>query len=215
MRGAVRGAARGEPLPFESEFLDGPDDDVVPKAAYLQEARSWLFGIRRPPAPVPPAGRMVRGYHLSPVDGLAPLSDGRPEVDLPPPDELADLLAAAELLDPADGRYVSGGGDWFQLHRIDENHALLVVCDVEDTETYFGAAVSYFAAEEETDLLAGVPRWWVDLVHERHPGALSVDAGFDPITIVCGWDGRGWTKAVGAPPPVLLDSFLDPDDEDV
>lgn len=212
-RGAVRGSARGEPLPFEQSFLDGPADEVFPRFAYLREARSWLFAISPSPRPVPPAATVVRGYYLGPVDGPLPLADGRPEVDLPPPDELAGLLAGAELLDERDGRYVAGGGDWFQLHRVDADHALLVGCDVEDTETFFAAAVSFFTADDETDLLAAVPEWWTDLVRTRHPGAFSTDAGFDPITIVCGWDGRGWTKAVGAPDPVLLHHFLEPDDD--
>ena len=122
-------------------------------------------------------------------------------------------MDGAQLLDCGGGRYDTGGGDWFQLHRIDDDHALLVGYDSEDHETFFGAAVSYFDEEEETDLLAGAPDWWVDLVRERHPGAVSEDAEFDPISIVCGWDGRRWTKAVGAPPPVLLVSVLDPDEE--
>lgn len=212
-RGVVRGAARGEPLPFEQPFLDGPDDEVFPRLPYLREARSWLFALSLPPRPVPPAATVVRGYLLGPVDGPLPLADGRPLVELPPPDELAELLAGAELLDERDGRYEAGGGDWFQLHRVDAEHALLVGCDVEDTETRFGAAVASFAAEDETDLLAGVPPWWTDLVHERHAGAFTTATGFDPITIVCGWDGRQWTKAVGAPDPVLLYHFLEPGDD--
>ncbi|MDU0291159.1 hypothetical protein [Saccharothrix longispora] len=56
------------------------------------------------------------------------------------PDEPADLLAGAELLDEDDGRYVAGGGDWFRLHRVDADRALLVGCDLEDTETFFAAA---------------------------------------------------------------------------
>jgi hypothetical protein len=161
---------------------------------------------------VAPAATVVRGYVLGPVDGPLPLADGRPVVELPPPDELADLLAGAESLDERDGRHVGGGGDWFQLHRVDADHALLVGCDVEDTETFFGAAVSHFAAEDETDLLAGVPGWWADLVRTRHPGAFSTGTGFDPVNIVCGWDGRRWTKAIGAPDPVLLYYFLEPGD---
>lgn len=212
-RGAVRGSARGALLPFEQPFLDGADDEVFPRSEYLREARSWLFGISRPPSKVPPAARVVRGYYLGPADGPLPLADGRPVVELPPPDELADLLAGAELLDERDGRYVGGGGDWFQLHRVDADHALLVGCDVEDTETYFAAAVTWFGMEDETDLLAGVPEWWADLVHTRHAGAFTTGTGFEPVTIVCGWDGRGWTKAIGAPDPVLLYHFLEPDED--
>lgn len=212
-RGAVRGSARGEPLPFEQPFLDGAGDEVFPRSEYLREARAWLFAISYPARPVPPAAMVVRGYYLGPVDGPLPLVDGRPEVELPPPDELAGLLAGAELLDERDGRYVAGGGDWFQLHRADADHALLVGCDVEDTETFFGAAVPYFGASDETDLLAGVPGWWADLVRTRHAGAFLTDTGFDPINILCGWDGRGWTKAIGAPDPVLLHHFLEPDDD--
>ena len=158
-RGAVRGSARGAPLPFEQPFLDGSDDEVFPRFRYLQEARSWLFAISSPPRRgVPPAAMMVRGYLLGPVDEPLPLADGRPVVDLQPPDELADLLAGAEFLDEHDGRFVAdGSGDWFQLHRVDADHALLVGWDAEDTETFFGAAVSYFSASEETDLLAGAP----------------------------------------------------------
>jgi hypothetical protein len=163
---------------------------------------------------VPPAATVVRGYLLGPVDGPLPLVDGRPVVELPPPDELADLLAGAELLDESDGRYVAGGGDWFQLHRVDAEHALLVGYDVEDTETRFAAAVTLFLGSDETDLLAGVPQWWTELVRTRHSGAFSTDtAEFDPINLLCGWDGRQWTKAVGAPSPVLLYDFLE-DDED-
>ena len=214
-RGDVRGSARGEPLPFEEPFLDGPDDEVFPRLPYLQEARSWLFGISRSPRPVPPAARVVRGYYLGPVDGPLPLADGRPVTELPPPDELAGLLAGAEYLDEHDGRYVGAGGDWFQLHRVDAEHALLVGRDVEDTETFFGAAVSTFIADYETDLLADVPEWWADLVRTRHAGAFETGAAFDPISIVCGWDGRQWTKAVGAPDPVLLYHFLESDEDDV
>ena len=215
-RGVVRGSARGAPLPFEESFLDGSDDEVFPSFRYLQEARSWLFAISSPPRRgVPPAAMMVRGYLLGPVDEPLPLADGRPVVDLQPPDELADLLAGAEFLDEHDGRYVAdGSGDWFQLHRVDADHALLVGWDAEDTETFFGAAVSYFSASEETDLLAGVPEWWADLVRTRHAGAFSTDAGFDPINIVCGWDGRQWTKAIGAPDLVLLYQFLEPEEDD-
>ncbi|HEY5784593.1 MAG TPA: hypothetical protein VIT65_07445 [Microlunatus sp.] len=230
-RGAVLGSSRGEPLPCEHPFLEGPVDELFPRFAYLQEARSWLFGISRPPAvllpgqspvprvsvpgslKVPPAARMVRGYFLKPVHEPPSLADGRPLVELPPPDELADLLAGAELLDEHDGRHVADGvGDWFRLHRVDADHALLVGCDVEDTETRFGAAVSRFGAHDETDLLAGAPEWWAELVRTRHPGAFSTDAGFDPITIVCGWDGHHWTKAIGAPDPGLLYDYLEPDD---
>jgi hypothetical protein len=214
-RGAVRGSARGAALPFEPPFLDGPDDEVFPRSEYLREARSWLFAISYPPLrAVPPAAMVVRGYYLGPVDGPLPLADGRPVVELPPPDELAGLLAGAELLDERDGRYVAGGGDWFQLHRVDADHALLVGNDVEDTETFFAAAVTWSGVEDETDLLAGVPDWWADLVRTRHAGAFSTDAGsYDPINIVCGWDGRGWTKAIGAPDPVLLYHFLEPDED--
>ncbi|MBB4908724.1 hypothetical protein [Actinophytocola algeriensis] len=212
-RGTVRGSARGEPLPFEEPFLDGADGEVFPRSEYLREARSWLFAVGYPRGPVPPAATVVRGYLLGPVDGPPPLADGRTVVALPSPDELADLLAGAELLDECDGRYVAGGGDWFQLHRVDAEHALLVGCDVEDTETFFAAAVAYFGANYETDLLAAVPEWWSDLVRTRHSGAFSTGTGFDPINIVCGWDGRGWTKAIGAPGPVLLYHFLEPDEE--
>jgi hypothetical protein len=212
-RGIVRGAARGEPLPFEQQFLDGADDEVFPRSEYLEVARSWLFGISTSPRPVPPAARVVRGYLLAPVGEPPPLADGRPVVELPAPDELAELLAGADMLDEHGGRYVSGGGDWFQLHRVDAEHALLVGFDVDDTETRFAAAVHWLAANDETDLLAGVPGWWADLVRTRHSGAFSTDSGYDPITIVCGWDGRGWTKAVGAPGPGLLYDFLEPDDD--
>lgn len=212
-RGSVRGSARGGLLPFEQPFLDGADDEVFPRSEYVREARSWLFGISRPPRPLPPAATVVRGYLLGPADGPLPLADGRPLVELPPPTELAALLAGAELLDERDGRYVAGGGDWFQLHHVDAEHALLVGCDVEDTETFFGAAVQYFDAEDETDLLAAVPGWWTDLVRTRHAGAFTTDTGFDPITIVCGWDGRQWTKAIGAPDPLLLYHFLEPDED--
>jgi hypothetical protein len=211
-RGTVRGAARGAPLPFEQPFLDGTDHEVFPRSEYLRAARMWLFAVGYPRGPVPPAAMVVRGYHLGPVDGPLPLADGRPVVELPPPDKLAGLLAGAELLDERDGRHVAGGGDWFQLHRVDADHALLVGCDVEDTETFFGAAVSWSGAEDETDLLAGVPEWWAGLVRTRHAGAFATGTGFDPVTIVCGWDGGGRTKAIGAPDPVLLYHFLDPDD---
>ena len=212
-RGTVRGASRGEPLPFEEPFLDGPDDEEFPRAGYLRAARMALFAVGYPRGPVPPAAMVVRGYYLAPAGEPLPLADGRPVVELLPPDELAGLLAGAELLDEQDGRYVGGGGDWFQLHRVDAGHALLVGYDVEDTEAYFAAAVSYFSAAYETDVLAAVPGWWTDLVHERHPGAFTTGTGFDPVNIVCGWDGHGWTKAVGAPPPVLLYHFLEPDDD--
>lgn len=211
-RGAVRESARGEPCPFELPFLAGSADEVFPRHEYLREARSWLFALGLPPRPVPPAATVVRGYLLGPVDGPLPLADGRPVVDLPPPDELAGLLAGAELLDERDGRYVAGGGDWFRLHRLAADRALLVSCDVEDTESYFAAAATVFGADEETDVLAGVPRWWTEIVHTRHPGAFSTGADFDPVNVVCGWDGRQWTKAIGAPGPGLLYHFLEPDD---
>ena len=212
-RGDVRGSARGEPLPFEEPFLDGADDEVFPRSAYLDKARMWLFAVGYPRGPVPPAAMVVRGYVLGPADGPLPLADGRPLTELPHPDELAAQLADSELRE-RDGRYVAGGGDWFQLHRVDAEHALFVGCDVEDTETYFAAAARYFGAAYETDLLAGVPEWWSDLVHTRHPGAFTTETGFDPINILCGWDGRQWTKAIGAPDPVLLDYFLNPDEDD-
>ena len=212
-RRAVRGSARGAPLPFEQPFLDGADDEAFPRFEYLREARSWLFAVSLPPRPVPPAATVVRGYLLGPVGGPLPLADGRPVVELPPPDELADLLAGADLLDEHDGRYVAGGGDWFQLHRVDADRALLVGCDVEDTETFFGAAVARFGADDETDLLAAVPEWWAEVVRTRHAGAFTTDTGFDPINVVCGWDGRGWTKAIGAPGPALLYHFLEPDED--
>ncbi|MFC4852828.1 hypothetical protein [Actinophytocola glycyrrhizae] len=44
-------------------------------------------------------------------------------------------------------------------------------------------------------------------------GAFSTGAGFDPVNLVCGWDGRQWTKAIGAPHPVLLYHFLEPDED--
>jgi hypothetical protein len=212
-RGTVRGSARGEPLPFEEPFLDGPDDEVFPRSEYVRAARMWLFAVGFPRGPVPPAAMVVRGYYLAPIDEPLPLVDGRPMVELPHPDELAGLLAGAELLDERDGRYAGPGGDWFQLHQIDAEHALLVGYDAEDTETFFAASVSYRGVEDETDVLADVPGWWSDLVHTRHPGAFMTDAGFDPVTIVCGWDGKGWTKAVGAPDPALLYYFLEPGDD--
>ena len=212
-RGSVRGTARGTPLPFEQPFLEGADDEMFPRFEYLREATSWLFAISVPPRPVPPAATVVRGYLLGPVDGPLPLADGRPVVELPPPAELADLLAGAEMLDELEGRYVAGGGDWFQLHHVDADHALLVGCDVEDTETFFGADVQTFGADDETDLLAAVPEWWADLVRTRHAGAFTTGAGFDPITVVCGWDGRQWAKAIGAPDPALLYHFLESDED--
>lgn len=211
--GSVRGSARGEPLPFEQPFLDGADDAMFDRSAYLRAALMDLFAVGYPRGPVPPAAMVVRGYYLGPVGEPLPLADGRPVVELPPPDELAGLLAGAEYLDERDGRYVSAGGDWFQLHRVDADHALFVSNDIEDTETYFAAAVAYFGKEDETDVLAGVPEWWRDLLHTRHPGAFLTGAGFDPVNTVCGWDGRGWTKAVGAPGPELLYHFLEPDDD--
>ena len=199
----MRQAARGEPLPFEQVFLDGYDDEVFPRFQYLREARAWLFGISSPPRRgVPPAAMMVRGYLLGPVDEPLPLAGGW-------------TAREWEWGDGESGRYVAdGSGDWFQLRRIDAEHALLVGWDAEDTETFFGAAVAYFSASEETDLLAGAPEWGADLVRTRHADALSTDAGFDPINIVCGWDGRQWTKAIGAPDLVLLYQFLEPDEED-
>lgn len=150
--------------------------------------------VRRVPVPgavkVPPAARMVRGYFLKPVDAPAALADGRPLVELPPPDELAGLLAGADLLVEHDGRYVAdGSGDWFQLHRVDADRALLVGCDVEDTETFFGAAVAYFDAKEETDLLAGTPAWWADVVRSSHPGAFSPAPGSTRSTSCAGGTG--------------------------
>lgn len=213
-RGTVRGAASGVPLPFEEPFLAGADDEVFPRSEYLRAARMALFAVGYPRGPVPPAAMVVRGYYLAPAGEPLPLADGRPVVTLPPPDELAGLLAGAESLEERDGRYAAASGDWFQLHRVDAEHALLVGNDVEDTETYFAAAVPYFSAAYETDVLADVPGWWSDLVRTRHPGAFTTDAGFDPVNIVCGWDGTGWTKAIGAPDPVLLYYFLEADDDE-
>ncbi|OLF09710.1 hypothetical protein BLA60_18140 [Actinophytocola xinjiangensis] len=211
-RGAVLGSARGEPLEFESPFLDGPADAEFPRLEYLTQARRWLFGLSLPPRLVPPAATVVRGYLLAPVGAALPLADGRPVVHLPPPDELAARLAGADMLDEHHGRYVTGGGDWFQLHRLDADRALLVGCDVEDTETFFAAGMAMFGGDDETDLLAGVPKWWGDLLHTRHPGAFTTDDRFDPVNVVFGWDGHRWTKAIGAPDPGLLHHFLDPDD---
>jgi hypothetical protein len=212
-RGDVRRSARGEPLPFEEPFFDGADDEVFPRSEYLREARMALFAVGYPRGPVPPAAMVVRGYYLAPAGEPLPLVDGRPVEELPHPDELAGLLAGAELRDEGNGRYSGYGGDWFQLHRVDADHALLVGNDIEDTESYFAAAVAYFGAAYETDVLADVPGWWTELVHSRHPGAFTTDAGFDPINMVFGWDGRVWTKAVGAPSSALLYYFLEPGDD--
>jgi hypothetical protein len=51
-------------------------------------------------------------------------------------------------------------------------------------------------------------------VRTRHPGAFLTGTDFDPLNIVCGWDGRQWTKAIGAPDPVLLFGFLEPEEDD-
>lgn len=213
-RGTVRGSARGAPLPFEEPFLDGADDEAFPRAEYVKAARMALFAVGYPRGPVPPAAMVVRGYYLAPDGEPLPLVDGRPEVELPHPDELAGLLAGAEFLEERDGRYAGPGGDWFQLHRVDAERALLVGYDVEDTETYFAAAVIGSAADYETDVLADVPGWWADLVHTRHAGAFTTGTGYDPLNMVFGWDGKGWTKAVGAPDPALLYHFLEPGDDD-
>ena len=50
----------------------------------------------------------------------------------------------------------------------------------------------------------------MNLGHQAHDRS---GPGFDPVTIVCGWDGLLWTKAVGAPDPVLLHHFLDPGED--
>ncbi|MEU8802791.1 hypothetical protein [Spirillospora sp. NPDC048819] len=86
---------------------------------------------------------------------------------------------------------------------------LLVGFDVEDGETKFGGA----ADEVETDLLAGAPGWWAEIVRTRHPGAFLDGAESDPITLVCGWDGKNWTKAIGAPDATLVAQCLELDED--
>jgi hypothetical protein len=62
-----------------------------------------------------------------------------------------------------------GGGNLVDLHHVGDGRAVLVGHDHEYSETYHVAAEESFG-EEETDLLAGTPQWWVPPAERASPG---------------------------------------------
>ena len=82
--------------------------------------------------------------------------------------------------------YHDGGGNWVILRFLGQGRAVLLGNDHEYSQTYFGAAATYFG-EEETDLLKDAPAWWREALD---PSPLGEWIGF-----VYGWDGTAWHRA--------------------
>lgn len=120
------------------------------------------------------------------------------EVDIPSPAEFLGGWAALSAVSAAGGfgddvyanaeRWVfhDGGGNWAVMRFHSRDRVVLYGYDHEYTQTYFGAAASYFE-EEETDLLHGAPEWWsADL---KAPGFE------DWFGFIYGWNGELWQRA--------------------
>lgn len=184
------------------------------------EALRSLLGVAlddgRRPDDLPPVATRLYGFLLLPCapDG-APVRDpalvteaGMPVVALPPAAEVAARLRAApeggfgrRTVDRPDRvRVQTAGGDVIDLHLPPDGTALLLGRNDDDTSTYFRGSAQYFE-EPETDLLAGAPPWWDELLQRFHDGLRGpeVEARTEWVTFVHGWDGARWTKAVGAP----------------
>ena len=92
----------------------------------------------------------------------------------------------------ANGRlwhYDDGGGNYAELVLLDGGRAVLYGHDHEYSETYFREAAAYFE-EEETDLLAGAPPWW---------GEVLPQAEFQWIGFVYGYEDGAWARAAYEP----------------
>jgi len=120
-------------------------------------------------------------------------------LDLPTPAALRGRWAAFAAICAARGwadschaddgvwHFDDGGGNWADLHLVEDGRAVLIGHDHEYSETYFAEAAAYFG-EPETDLLAGAPDWWAPPV--RAAGAQGNWVGF-----VYGFDGATWWRA--------------------
>jgi hypothetical protein len=124
-------------------------------------------------------------------------------LDLPSPAQLRGPWAALAAVLAARGwgadcfsadsvwHYDDGGGNWADLHHLDDangdHRAVLVGHDHEYSDTYFRAAATYFQ-EEETDLLAGAPTWW-------EPPVEAAEKAGNWVGFVYGYDGRRWQRA--------------------
>ncbi|MFD1812529.1 hypothetical protein [Rhodococcus gannanensis] len=105
--------------------------------------------------------------------------------------------------------YDDGGGNWADLRLLGDGRAVLVGHDHEYSDTYYGAGAEYFG-EEETDLLAGAPDWWVSAISD-HLDRVATQGMW--IGFVYGFDGAKWSRAEYEPddgftalnPPFLSD----------
>lgn len=169
-----------------------------------------------PPEGLPPVATWLYGFLLLPTttdgtpvrDPALVTDDGRPVVALPPAPDLAGRLRSApdggfgrRTIDRPDRvRVETAGGDVLDLHLRPDGTALLLGSNDDDATTYFRQSALYFE-EPETDLLAGAPPWWDELLEQFHDGLRgpAVEARAEWVTFLYGWDGIRWTKAVGAP----------------
>jgi hypothetical protein len=179
---------------------EGLSDEALLELADLLPVATWLYGFLLLP-------RDDEGRPLA--HPLLVADDGLPVVPLPPPATLATLLAGLPatggfgrrtVTEPDRVRVETAGGDTLDLHLRPDGTALLLGRNDDDTTTYFRGAADYFE-EPETDLLAGAPPWWGEVLEQFHDGLRGpeVEARAEWVTFLHGWDGRRWTKAVGAP----------------
>jgi hypothetical protein len=89
----------------------------------------------------------------------------------------ADLSNAAGNL----WHFDDAGGNWAELVLLDQGRAVLFGHDHEYSETYFREAATYFQ-EEETDLLAGAPDWWGEVLPRDPDRWVGFVYGFDSGT---------------------------------
>lgn len=92
----------------------------------------------------------------------------------------------------ADGprrHYHDGGGNWARMVLLPQGRAVLFGNDHEYSQTYWGAAAEYFQ-EPETDLLAGAPDWWAEVVGQHRDGGDG-----DWIGFVYAWSDGQWLRA--------------------
>lgn len=205
--------ADGDPLPFE-EGLWHPsapgDEPPVSWWSFANEALRWVVGDpgegAREASDLTPERKRLYGFRLVPqgrqrAEFVRP--DGLLRVQLPKPDALADELRAAfDTVVDADELHVRGAGSdavWLAW-REDGTALLLVFNEDDDVGTYF-RQWAIALGEPETDLLAGAPAWWDEILHERYHGLWGerVEREAFYVTAIYGYDADGWARAVGCP----------------
>lgn len=119
-------------------------------------------------------------------------------VTLPAPSQLRPGWAALAAVCAARGwsndtyatdnqwHFHDGGGNWVKLRKIGDDQVVLIGHDHEYSDTYFREGAAYFQ-EEETDLLAGAPKWWSQ---DLSTGEFENWVGF-----IYGWNGNIWQRA--------------------